>query len=231
MALALHKIDTLIWDLDGTLADSVADLTVSVNHVLSTYQLVQLSVAQVRAMIGNGASKLLQRAFAAAGGLNVYDSDEAYQHFLSHYADNCCNETVLYPGMSSVLSDCCSAGYKQGICTNKPEKMARDIVEYLSIAPLLEAVVGGDTTDHHKPHPEPMLRCLDLLGAEASGALMIGDSAADVNAARSVNIPIVLLPWGYTSDGVQGLGADYIAEDAAALWQILTNLSGSQTPS
>lgn len=225
-AVSKLNINTLIWDLDGTLVDSVIDIAGSVNHVLQSYQLPVLPVDNVRQMIGNGASKLLQRAFASVDGLDFYGDDQAYDRFLDHYADHCCENTILYPGMAAMLSVFAELGCRQGVCTNKPQAMAKSIISHLQLTDTFGAIVGGDSTPHRKPHAEPLLHCLEILGAEASDSLMIGDSAADVGVARSAEIPVVVLPWGYTPNGVEDLGADYIAHDAQALKQLLHTLTG-----
>ncbi len=217
----------LIWDLDGTLVDSVVDIAGSVNQVLKSYQLAQLSVDDVRLMIGNGASKLLQRAFAKVNGHESYDSDESYSRFLTHYTNHCCKNTGLYPGISDVLAAFSALGCRQGVCTNKPVAMAKDIISHLQLIETFGAVVGGDSTPHRKPHAEPLRHCLDLLGVDSSAALMIGDSAADVGVARAVGIPVLLVPWGYTPNGIDSLGADYIARDADELKSVLHTITGS----
>lgn len=227
-AINTSGINTLIWDLDGTLVDSAADIAQSVNSVLSSYQLPQLTEADVRSMIGNGASKLLHRAFVKVNAMDKYDADESYRRFLTHYEDNCCYQTSLYPGIEEVTGRFRESGFKQGVCTNKPVKMANSIINHLSLADTFPAVVGGDSTDHRKPDPQPLIMCLELLGADVSSAVMIGDSAADVGVARAVGMPVVLLPWGYTDD-VHSLQADYVAQDATALLDLFsTKRSGER---
>lgn len=220
MTISLSSIDTLVWDLDGTLVDSASDIAASVNNVLSSYQLSPLANADVRTMIGNGASKLLERAFVKAGASDIYDSDESYRRFLAHYEDHCCDTTVFYPGMEELLSGFRALGYKQGVCTNKPVKMANSIVDRLSLSGTFTAVVGGDSTPFRKPDAQPLRLCLELLGSKTSTALMIGDSAADVGVARAANVPVVLFSWGYTDD-VHALGADYVVENSRALFKLL----------
>lgn len=224
MTTNLSSIETLIWDLDGTLVDSASDIASSVNSVLASYQLSPLTDADVRTMIGNGATKLLERAFDKAGASGSYDSDESYRRFLAYYEDHCCMTTAFYPGIEELLSGFRALGYKQGVCTNKPVKMANTIVDHLSPSGTFTAVVGGDSTQFRKPDAQPLRLCLELLASEASTALMIGDSAADVGVARAANIPVVLFSWGYTDD-IHALGADYVVENADALFELL-NMPG-----
>jgi len=212
-----QQIDCLIWDLDGTLVDSVMDLAASVNHVLQSIDAAPLTQQQVRGMVGNGVGKLLDRAVAAAGADGVCSSEELYRRFSEHYALHCCDETVCFDGVIGTLQVLHDRAYVQGICTNKPEAMANTVCRELGLNRYIVATVGGDTTEYRKPHPMPMQHCLDQLGKSAKTALMIGDSAADVAAARSVDMPVVVLPWGYTQQPADQLGADLVLQNVEAL--------------
>ena len=102
--------------------------------------------------------------------------------------------------------------------------MANTIVEQLFASGTFAAVVGGDSTAHRKPDPQPLERCLAMMDSEPSTAIMIGDSAADVGVARALGIPVILLPWGYTQNGITELGADYEVENADSLMALLRSL-------
>ncbi len=218
------KLKSLIWDLDGTLVDSAGDIAASVNHVLQSYQLPALTVEQVRKMIGHGAIKLLERAFDEVRGEALYQPDEGYSRFLAHYRDHCCSETAAFTGIVEVLAQARAMGLKQGVCTNKPVVMANMIVDHLFAPGTFGAVVGGDSTACRKPDPKPLRRCLELMGSDPQEAIMIGDSAADVGVARAGGIPVVLLPWGYTQNGIAELQADYEVQDAVGLLALLQDL-------
>ena len=221
MALDWTNVTTLVWDLDGTLVDSAEDITTAVNLVLTDSNLHTLTVANVRQMIGNGAAKLLDRAFEAVNGTHGYDREAAYQRFLTHYRKHCCAKTACYPGIANVVSSCANMGIRQGVCTNKPHCMAELILSHLQLRSCFLSVIGGDSTDFRKPHPQPLLTCMEQLDANAGHTLMIGDSAADVGVARAAGVAVALLPWGYTTTPPEDLGADEIIEDAAALLQAL----------
>ncbi len=217
MTIEWNNIRTLIWDLDGTLVDSAADIGTAVNLVLADYQLDALPDNEIRQMIGHGAAKLLDRAFAAVNGLAVYERDKAYQQFLSYYEQHCCDRTTFYPGIKGVVVQCAEQGLQQGVCTNKPHQMAEQILTHLKIREYFSVVVGGDTTPFRKPHAQPLMTCMEALNIDSQTTLMIGDSAADVGVARAAGVPVALLPWGYTAIPAADLGADAMLEDAAAL--------------
>jgi phosphoglycolate phosphatase len=221
MAFDWKNIRTVVWDLDGTLVDSAEDIATAVNLVLTDNNLSTLTVAQVRQMIGNGAAKLLDRAFEAANGSQGCDRDAAYQRFLTHYEKHCCDNTAFYPGIANVVSTCAEKGITQGVCTNKPHRMAELILSHLQIRSCFSSVIGGDSTEFRKPHAQPLLTCMEQLNASAGQTLMIGDSAADVGVARAAGVAVAVLPWGYTPTGAADLGADVVIEDAAALLQVL----------
>jgi len=174
-------------------------------------------------MIGNGVGKLLDRAVQAStiDSSTAPDSDWLYQRFSQHYATNCCNETRLYDGVLETLSELAARGYRHGICTNKPEAMARTVVDTLDLSPFFGAIVGGDTTAHHKPDPQPLLLCIEGMQSDTARALMIGDSAADVAVARNAGVPVLVLPYGYTRVPAAELGADGVIDNARQLLELL----------
>ncbi len=218
----LESVRTLIWDLDGTLVDSVADLAASVNHVLSEIDASPLAEDEIRAMIGNGVGKLLDRAVAASSVAGqAPDSDWLYQRFSKHYAVNCCNLTKTYEGVEEALGELSRRGYRHGICTNKPEAMARTVVDTLGLSAHFGAIVGGDTTSRHKPDPLPLIFCMEQMQTEPSQTLMIGDSAADVAVARNAGVPVYVLPYGYTTVPAAVLGADAVIDSARRLLALL----------
>ena len=204
-----ETIEAVVWDLDGTLADSVSDIADSVNAVLQDAGLSPLPVEDIRLMVGHGAGKLLERAFAAAQGMKRYNAEDAYQGFLLPYERNNCVHTELYPGVREVLEQFRERGVVQAVCTNKPEKITRLILSELSVVAYFPVVIGGDTTARRKPDPLPLLTCIEQLGADRQRVLMVGDSAADVGAATASGVRVAYVPWGYSSATAEELNADY----------------------
>lgn len=203
----------IIWDLDGTLIDSAADLTTAPNRLLEEHGLGQLEEATVRPMIGDGVAALIERAFAAAGaGRSGESRDASVRRFLSLYGVNPVRQTRPVRGALEVMDSLTRAGCVHGICTNKPEAITRIILDRLGFADRTGAVVGGDSTEHKKPHPAPVLSCLRRLAVPGAPALLIGDSSVDVLAARAAGLPVIVVAFGYSRDPVRSLGADAVVE-------------------
>lgn len=223
--MANTRYESVIWDLDGTLVDSAADIATAVNHVLEELELGRLTLADIRMMVGNGAGKLLDRAFASVvGGMERYNPEDAYQRFTFHYRRQSCVHTELYPGIAAVLNTLSESGVSQGVCTNKPHALSVDILQQLNIDHYFVSVIGGDTTAHRKPHALPLQTCMQQLAAEVSSTLLIGDSAADVGAARNCGIKVAVVPWGYSPTPAAELGGDFQVDSAEALSRLLLSV-------
>jgi phosphoglycolate phosphatase len=211
-------IKAIVWDLDGTLVDSGADLASALNSVLKHHGFAGHPVETVRSMIGNGVPKLLERGFRRAGiPMEPAQLDAVLPVFMATYTACATRCTRPYPNVVEVLDHFHNEGIPMGLCTNKPETISRKILTDLGLAVYFDSVVGGDSTRARKPHPLPLQTCLDELGVAAESSLMIGDSAADVGAARAAGVSIGVVTWGYTRVPVGDLGADFVLDS-------LTNL-------
>ena len=219
----LSGVDCVLWDLDGTLTDSIVDINASMNVVLAQYGLGSVCVDDARLMVGLGAGKLLERAFDHVGGREHYDADAAYASFVEHYRDHCCVHTALFDGVAEVLDALHQRGFKQAVCTNKPVQMARTIVQDLGLKPYFGSIIGGDSTTRRKPDAEPVMACLAELHSSPDKALMIGDSSADAGCAIAAGVPVVLVDWGYTSEALDTLGANVVLSDINELPGLLSS--------
>lgn len=214
--------DAIIWDLDGTLVESAPDLATALNTLLNEQGKQAHAIDKVRPMIGGGVAKLIERGFRAAGTtLDEAGLDELIPRFLKIYGNCCTRNTVLVPHAREALLYFYNAGVLQGLCTNKPMNMTVQILSALDISGFFGSMVGGDSTAEKKPHPLPLLTCLSQLGIEPGRAIMIGDSGADVGAARAAGMPVVLVPDGYTGVPVDSLGADFVLSDLRNIPAIL----------
>jgi phosphoglycolate phosphatase len=210
--------NAIAWDLDGTLVDSAPDLASALNTVLDKRGFFTLSNNEVRAMIGNGVPKLVERGFNAMGVRpDQTQLDELVAMFVEEYKACATDNTRPYPGVVEALHEIQSMNIPMGICTNKPEAFTRQILEGLGLATYFSCVVGGDTTSTRKPDPQPVLTCLRGLVAEPASSLMIGDSIHDVHAAHAAGVVIGVVPWGYRSTPVEELGADFVINDLSVL--------------
>jgi phosphoglycolate phosphatase len=208
----------IVWDLDGTLVDSAPDLASALNTVLDMRGFFTLSINEVRAMIGNGVPKLVERGFNAVGVRpDQAQLDELIAMFVKEYKACATDNTRPYPGVVEALQAIHAMNVPMGVCTNKPEAFTRQILEGLGLAKYFSNVVGGDTTSTRKPDPQPVLTCLRGLVAEPASSLMIGDSVHDVHAAHAAGVVVGVVPWGYRSAPVEELGADFVIQDLTAL--------------
>jgi len=201
----------IIWDLDGTLVESAADLATALNTLLNEHGQHGHTVANVRPMIGGGVAKLIERGFRASGApLEQAAIDAVVPRFMELYTACATEHTDLVPNAREVLDHFYHAGIKQGLCTNKPISVTRLILTALDIQGYFGSVIGGDSTNVKKPHPKPLLTCLEELKSRPEDAVMIGDSGADVGAARAAGVPVILVPDGYTGVPAVSLGADFV---------------------
>jgi phosphoglycolate phosphatase len=208
----------VLFDLDGTLIDSVPDIATSVNKLLETESLQALPVDSVRAMIGNGIKKLVQRAFSARQIDLEGDALEAMtDRMMGIYGDNLVAGTTLMAGAFDLVTAYAKAGVKIAVVTNKPEAFSRTIIEHIGLGSSVHAIVGGDTGPERKPAPDMLLHALDLMGVGASRALMVGDSPADIDAAKAVPMASIAVRGGYTTVPVEELGADIVIDSLAGV--------------
>ena len=215
----------ILWDLDGTLIDSAGDLAFALNRLLAEHGLASLAEESVRGMVGDGAARLVERGFAAAGKPIDNDSrDDALRQFLHLYGENPVRSTRTFDGALEVMKALSRAGCVHGVCTNKPAAITATILDRLGLARWIRAVVGGDSTPYKKPHPAPLLYCLDELGAGGLPALVVGDSENDLLAARAARLPVIVVTFGYSRKPVQDLGADALVERLEQIPQVLSEL-------
>ncbi len=202
----------VLWDLDGTLADTVADIADTANDMLTAAGFAPLPRAQVRGFIGDGARSLVDRVVRAAGG----EPTAAHvARFMAAYRARPCRTATLYPGIAALLAE---VGAPQGVVTNKPEAVSRGLLGALGILETFGVLVGGDTLPHRKPHPGPVRAALAAL--ECEGGVLVGDGPADVGAARAAGIRSIGVTWGIGDPA----GADHLVTDPAELRELLADL-------
>jgi phosphoglycolate phosphatase len=203
----------LLFDLDGTLIDSVPDIAEAVNALLDSYGLEGLSVDAVRKMVGEGVRKLVERAFAARGiELDTAGLDERHERMMGIYGKHLTARTELMFGAEALLRRCHEAGVKMALVTNKPEGFSRTILDHFGFSDWFGAVVGGDTGPERKPAPDMILHAAELLGVAIGDCVMVGDSPADIDAAKNAGIRSIAVRGGYTRLPVEELGADIVID-------------------
>ena len=180
----MREIEAVVFDLDGTLVDSAPDLQTAINRLLAEDGRRPLELDEVIGMIGDGATKLVERAYAATGGAGR-DPADLTGRFLAHYEGNAAVRTRPFPGVPETLAELGRRGMALGVCTNKPEAATREVLRDLDLARWFGAVVGGDSLPGvRKPDAAPLLAVLEQLNAAPAAAVMVGDNAERVDTHR-----------------------------------------------
>ncbi len=204
-------IPIIIYDLDGTLADTAGDLMGALNFVLERDGLAPLPVENARSMLGAGGRALIERGYAAsARELSPQRLDILFGDFLAHYNAHISVHTRLYPGVLAALDAFDAAGWRQAICTNKMEASAKLLMERLGVAERFAFICGQDTFGVGKPDPKPLIGTVEASGGTTARAIMVGDSATDIKTARAAGLPVICVDFGYTDVPVTELGPDRV---------------------
>lgn len=192
--------ELIIFDFDGTLINSIPDLALAINKMLSHYHLPTLSVQQVTPFIGNGARPLVQRALEQSKqGQKVVDEafDEAFKIYFSAYKEVTCEETYTYPGVLDTLNYLNGKGYKMAICTNKPYGFIAPILDKLAIKHFFKIWLGEDSLAKKKPDALPLLHLAKEMNTSIEKCLMVGDSKNDILAAQNAKMENIGVTYGY----------------------------------
>jgi len=211
----------VLFDLDGTLADSAGDLTGAVNRVRHERGLPPVAVELVRKHASAGARGML------GAGMGVTPDDPEYPRlrdsFLAHYANGLAETTRLFDGVDALLAMLDARAIRWGIVTNKAMRFTRPVTEALGLAARTVVIVGGDTTPHAKPHPEPLLHAARALGLAPGSVAYVGDDLRDAQAARAAGMPMLAATWGYLGLGepVHDWGADALLDAPSQLLEWL----------
>ena len=189
----------LIFDLDGTLINSIPDLSKAINKMLKSIEIGPIQLDKIKSFIGNGAKKLVSRSLNYANNNNVPKElfDEAFPKFMKFYKANPCEETFLYPGVEETIKYLNDKGYKMMICTNKPIEFVEPILEKLNIKIYFQKWIGENSLSEKKPSGEPLLHLAKEANVRVEDCLMIGDSKNDILSASNAKMESIGLSYGY----------------------------------
>ncbi len=218
-----HRFRAVVFDLDGTLIDSAPDIADALNMVMAELGRVGFTEAGVRKMVGDGWAGLLGRAMNGTGGPPGRGMAWVEDRFRAHYAPRSTRLSSLYPTARETVEALHGDGVALGVCTNKRQAATDIVVEGFGLGPYMGAVVGGDT-GVSKPDPRHIGAVLEKLGIDPGDAVMVGDSKADLDAARGLAMPCVLVRYGYTAVPVEELGGDRLIDRMAELHDVLPGL-------
>lgn len=202
----MSKQPIVVFDLDGTLVDSAPDLLDSLNACLDKSGIETVSSGNLRKLIGQGGRVMIERALAARDiSPEPQYVDRLVDIFLQHYSQNIPGKTRYFSGVASALDALQQAGCLLAVCTNKYEHLARLLLHAIDSPDRYAAICGGDTFAWRKPDPRHILSTIKKAGGDAARAVIVGDSAADIHAAKAAGIPVIAVDFGYTDIPVEQL--------------------------
>lgn len=200
-------VRTVLFDLDGTLADTAPDLAHALNVVLAERGQTPLPFEHIRPVVSHGAGALIQLGFGLEPGAETFDAIRT--RLLEVYRANIATHTRLFPGMEAVLAEIEQRGLNWGVVTNKPGWLTEPLLAALELAERAACIVSGDTVAERKPHPAPMLLACAQAGSRAEQCLYVGDAKRDIEAGRRAGMRTLAALFGY-------IGADDRPEDWGA---------------
>lgn len=213
----MTTVSCFIFDLDGTLVDSSEDIANSVNYTLKTLGFPERSQEEVQNFVGDGMKTLLSRA---TGSGKESFLQKAIGIFQSHYLQHCLDTTQLYPGASEILSYFQTK--KMGLVSNKPYEMVLKTLRHFSMQKFFSVILGGESTAQKKPHPEPVLKSLEMMQVPAPSALVVGDGTTDIHAGKSAGALTCAVTYGYRSrKELENLNPNFVIDRIADLKKII----------
>jgi len=213
----------ILFDFDGTLADTAPDLAAAANKLRTRKGLPELPYEALRPMASHGARGLLKASLGIDPDHPEYDALRI--QFLEDYERDMMNRTRLFSGIPDLLAQLKQHGHAWGIVTNKVEYLARPIVRHLGLEAECAITVGGDTASHPKPHPAPLLYAAEKAGFEPRYCVYIGDDERDIIAGKAAGMPTIAAAYGYCSmESAYGWQADAIVTAPEDIWQTLQRL-------
>ncbi|HSF20605.1 MAG TPA: HAD-IA family hydrolase [Burkholderiales bacterium] len=213
-------IQAVLFDLDGTLADTAPDLTYALNRVRGTRGLPPLPLAATRPVASQGARGLIGAGFSIHPGDPGYDA--LRDEFLAVYAENLCRETRLFAGIPELLDRLEARALPWGVVTNKAERFTFPLLDLLKVRSRSACVIGGDTTGRIKPHPDPLLAASRAIGLAPQSCIYLGDDRRDVEAGHAAGMKTAIAKWGYLNgQDPENWNADHMFEAPRDLLRIL----------
>jgi phosphoglycolate phosphatase len=220
--MADFPFDVVVFDLDGTLADTAPDLTAALNHALGQLGRPPVPAEDVRHMVGHGARALLNKGLAATGEVSEALVERGFPIFLDYYEAHIADATRPFEGLDAALDELAARGVKLGICTNKLESLSRELISALGWEGRFAALVGGDTLPVRKPDPSPLFETIARCGG--GRAAFVGDSITDTDTARNAGLPCVAVTFGFSDRPHDQLGASVLIDHFDALLPALIRL-------
>ena len=222
---------TVVFDLDGTLVDTAPDIRSAINIVMAEVDLPELDLLRVRGLIGHGARGLFEKVFREAGrAVTAPELDDLADRFLVVYGANIARESRPYPGLEDALDELARSGARLAVCTNKRDVSTASLLDALDLTRRFRAVATPETAGAAKPDPAHLLAAIARAGGHPDRAVMVGDSAADAEAARGACVPLILVDFGYCEGGASALKPDVLISHFRELPGAVARLLGAGAP-
>jgi len=219
------KFKALLLDLDGTLLDTAPDMVGALNLLLETHNRPTTNYQSASKLVSKGALALVKYGFGEE--LEDKELDSLRQEFLDTYEQNVCIKTKAYDGMMEILDWCEQNNIYWGIVTNKPDYLAKPILDTLNLTERSAVNVGGTTLSVNKPHPAPLLHCTTLLSIAPSDCLYVGDDERDIQAGRAAGMDTAVAGWGYIHEDLnpEDWQPDFICNQPEGLFRLVKELA------
>ena len=219
---------TILFDLDGTLVDTAPDLMAAHNHVMKKFGYSTRSVDEIRNLVGKGAAVLIGRSIwgsAKKEFSRITDEkikNEMVKEFISFYGKNIVKDSKLIKGVLEFLKWAKSKNISMGVCTNKQEHLAINLLKKIEIYDYFEYVAGGNTFEYCKPDPRHLSSIIEIMNGDIKKSLMVGDSENDADAAKSAGIPMILVEDGYTDKKIEQIYHNHLIKDFIGIEKIVS---------
>ena len=218
---------TILFDLDGTLIDTAPDLMNAHNHVMKKYGYETKSTNDMRKLVGKGAASLIGRSiwnqakkeFSQIESQNI--KKEMVKEFIDYYGKNIAVESKLVNGILEFLNWSKEKNISMGVCTNKQDYLAIDLLKQIKIYDYFEYVAGSNTFDYCKPDPRHLTSSIEIMQGDIKKSIMIGDSETDADSAKAAGIPFILVENGYTEKNVSEINHDHLIKDFVNIEKII----------
>tara|TARA_B100001029_G_scaffold131506_1_gene110385 strand:+ start:232 stop:921 length:690 start_codon:yes stop_codon:yes gene_type:complete len=218
---------TIIFDVDGTLAETAPDLINAHNHVMKKYGYPTKYPEDLKKLVGKGASSLIGRSVWGNAQKNFksikndHFKKEMVEEFLKFYSKNICVESKLLNGTENFLRWCKNKNFALGVCTNKQEHLAIKLLKQLNINDYFEYVAGSNTFSYCKPDPRHLTSVIEIMQGDINNSIMIGDSETDAETARGAGVPFILIDNGYTEKKSSEIHHDHLIKDFVGIEEIV----------
>lgn len=219
-----QRMAAVIFDLDGTLADTSGDLLAAANHCFRDMGLGDVLGPDDAGVALRGGRMMLRTGLTRSGQMDDAVVDKYYPLLLEAYAADISSRTTLYPGAMQAIATLSELGYAIGICTNKPERLAEQLMQDLGVRDAFGSLVGADTLSVRKPDPEPLFEATRRLGVDQQTCILVGDSDTDRHTARAAGVPSILVTFGPSGEDMAALEPEALLDDYAALPSVVAAL-------